>query len=138
MAARPTSEHPYAVHVAARLRDASPQRAAVEQADLAVLDNHVGIRHASALWAAAWAASDALVRAALDGRATAWLCASEIRYEQVPLGPISTVAQPAGGDWDAPARTGAVLCATAISTNDQGRTVVALDTTWRVAPLPRR
>lgn len=138
MTARTPPESPYAAHVGTRLLDASPQRAVVEQPALGELDNHVGIRHASALYAAAWAASHALVRAALGERASAWLDASEIRYEQVPLGPITTVAEPAGGDWDAPVREGAELRATAISTNEHGKTVVALDTTWRVGPLPRR
>jgi Domain of unknown function (DUF4442) len=125
----------YATHVGVRLVAASPARAVVEQPALDVLDNHVGIRHASALYAAAWAASQALVLAALGERPAAGgvtLTDSEIRYEQVPLGLITTVAEPAGGDWDAPGRDGAELRATAISTNDQGRTVVALDTTWRV------
>jgi hypothetical protein len=127
----------YAAHVGVRLLAASPVRAVVEQPALAELDNHVGIRHASALYAAAWAASDALVRAALAAAGATrrpWLADSEIRYEQVPLGLITTVAEPAGGDWDAPARTGAELRVTATSTNDHGRTVVALETAWRVGP----
>lgn len=124
----------YATHVGVRLLEAAPARAVVEQPALTELDNHVAIRHASALWAAAWAASHALVRAALGERAAdaaLELTDSAIRYEAVPLGLITTVAQPAGGDWDDPGRPGAELRATATSTNDQGRTVVALDTTWR-------
>jgi Domain of unknown function (DUF4442) len=137
MTASTPSLPPYAAHVGVRLLCASPLRARVEQPALAELDNHVGIRHASALYAAAWAASDALVRAALAAAGTTLrprLADSEIRYEQVPLGPITTVAEPAGGDWAAPAHAGTELRVAATSTNDHGRTVVALATTWRVGP----
>jgi hypothetical protein len=142
MAVRIESTHPYATHVGVRLIAASPHRAVVEQPGLTVLDNHVGIRHASALYAAAWAASHALVSAALadglDALAEPRLSDSEIRYEQVPRGPITTVAQPTSGDWDALEREDAELRATAISIDEHGKTVVALDTTWRVGPTVRR
>lgn len=129
---------PYAGLAGVQIVDVDATRAVVLQLPLPVLDNHIGVRHASALYSAAWAASHALVRAALAGRADAVLTDSEIRYERVPLGSITTVAEPAGGDWDVVGEADGVLMATAISTNDDGKAVATLGTTWRVGPPARR
>lgn len=117
-------------------------RAVVEQPAHESLNNHVGIRHASALYAAVYEASRVLVLAALgdgpDGRELT-LAHSVIDYEHMPLGVITTTAEPDGGAWsslaaDAAANERVALGVLAISADDRGRTVATMRAEWIVSP----
>jgi acyl-coenzyme A thioesterase PaaI-like protein len=131
---------PYAERAGARVTEASPERAVVEQPGLRELDNHLGIRHASALYTTMYAAAQALVRAAAGDTARARLTDSVTTYPYIPVGLVTSVAEPAGGDWVAlageiEAGRGADLKIRVESSNEDGRTVSTLDSSWRVEPL---
>jgi hypothetical protein len=129
---------PYTQRAHSRVVEATPERAVVEQPGLRELDNHLGIRHASALYTTMYAAAQALVRAAVGESASARLTASTTTYPYVPVGLITSVAEPAGGDWEAlrgGAASPAELQVRVESANEDGRTVSTLDSTWRVEPL---
>src|SRR5213080_1835085 len=103
MAADLATTDPYAEHVLSRLVEAGPERAVVEQPPDPEVDNHVKVRHASALYAAAYEAARRLVLAALGERAASAdvrLADSEIAYKQVGLGVITSTAVPDGPGWD--------------------------------------
>lgn len=132
---------PYVLRAGAHVAEASAERAVVEQPGLRELDNHLGIRHASALYTAMYAAAQALVRAAAGDAGRARLTSSVTTYPFVPVGLIRSVAEPAGGDW---AALGGELAAAAElrvrveSSNEDGRTVSTLDSSWRVEPADGR
>lgn len=140
-----TDTEPFILRTQPRVVDAGPTRAVVEQAAAPELDNHVGVRHASALHAAGYEASRALLAAALGdlaARVEASLAESEISYTAVGLGLLTTTAEPTGEGWGDLAgalRSGdSVDLATALATVDEeGKVVARLRTTWTVA-LPRR
>lgn len=129
---------PYVDHLDTTVIDAAPTRAVVEQPASACLGNHVGVRHASALYTAGHAAARALVLAALGDRAGSaglHLVESEIAYVHVGFGLITTTAEPAGGGWDSLDSDGPVdLDVSATGTDENGKTVVTLATRWRVEP----
>lgn len=137
---RRTPSDPFAEHVMATVLEASPRQAVVVQGDHAELENHVGVRHASALFAGASAAARALVEAALGDRAHGADLrhgSSEIAYSSLPLGPITSTAVPSGEGWttldaDLAAGNGAQLGVRVTSVNTDGRDVVTLDATWQV------
>ena len=127
----------YCEQALTRLVEATPRRAVTEQPGVRELDNHLGIRHASALFTAMYAASRALVHAAAGEGRSAELVESTTTYPFVPVGPITSVAEPAGGNWDGLAAGGdgpVELEVAVTSTNEDGRTVSTLAATWRVAP----
>jgi hypothetical protein len=131
---------PYAERAGTRVTEATPERAVVEQPGMRELDNHLGIRHASALYTTMYAASQALVRAAAGDTGRARLTESVTTYPYIPVGLVTSVAEPAGGAWDtlgadlAEGRP-AELKVRVESSNEDGRTVSTLDSTWRVEPL---
>lgn len=131
---------PYAERAGTRVTEASPERAVVEQPGLRELDNHLGIRHASALYTTMYAAAQALVRAAAgDAGSRAQLTSSTTTYPFVPVGLITSVAEPAGGGWDTlagelEAGRPAELSVRVESSNEDGRVVSTLDCSWRVDP----
>jgi hypothetical protein len=131
---------PFIAAAGCELVAAGPDRAVVEQAALAELDNHVGVRHASALHAAGYEASRALVAAALAAAGKAQemrLVTSEIAYTAVGLGPLQTVAEPDGPGWDDLSRDGEAELPCAVTTRDEaGKTVAELTVTWAVTPTP--
>lgn len=116
---------------------AGPQEAVVEQAALAELDNHVGVRHASALHAAGYAASRALVAAALaqvGGAPAVRLARTEIAYTAVGIGPLRTVAEPSGAAWDDLLSESEAELACAVTTRDEaGKAVAELTVIWAVS-----
>lgn len=126
--------------LATRLIAAGPDRAVVEQPPDGALANHVGVRHASALWGAGFAASRALVLAALGDRAPdadMRLAESEITYERVGLGVITATAEPAGPAWARLPETlgpgaGVALRTEVISRGEDGKVVVRLALTWTI------
>lgn len=130
---------PFVTQTQSRLVEASPRRAVVEQPAAAALDNHVGVRHASALHAAGYEASRALLSASLDGpgRRDLSLVESEIEYTAVGLGPLTTVAEPAGDNWTRLGdltEGGRVTLDTAVTTSDaEGKPVARLRLSWSVS-----
>jgi hypothetical protein len=133
---------PYVAHLDTTVIDAAPTRAVVEQPASVCLGNHVGVRHASALYTAGHAAARALLLAALGDRAGSaglHLVESEIAYVHVGFGLITTTAEPAGGGWDSldadlASDRVAELEASAAGTDENGKTVVTVSTRWRVEP----
>ena len=94
---------PYADRAQSTIAEASPERAVVEQPGLRELDNHLGIRHASALYTSMYAAARALVRAAvqdLPGAGEARIESSSTKYPFVPVGLITNTAERSGDGWD--------------------------------------
>ena len=129
----------YAEQAMTRLVEATPERAVTEQPGALELDNHLGIRHASALYTTMYAASRALVLAALGGAGSARLADSVTTYPFIPLGPVTSVAEPEGKGWDSLAEEIAagrdVELRTAVTaTNEDGRTVATLAATWTAGP----
>jgi len=137
-----TAPETYASYVRVDVVDATPDRAVVTQPPDPEVDNHVKVRHASALWTAGHEAARQLVLAALGERAESaglTVTASEIAYKQVGLGVLTSTAQPRGGAWQSlQADLGAGREAeveVAVSTTDpEGKEVVTLDLRWAVKP----
>lgn len=144
MAAPATGTEPFVAFTRASVTEVSPARVVVEQPAAPELDNHVGVRHASALHSAGYEASRALVVAALGERCRSEdlrLEESEIAYTAVGLGPLTTIAEPAGEEWDRlPAASagkmdGIALTSTVTTTNREGKVVARLRVCWTLAPL---
>jgi hypothetical protein len=133
---------PYVEHVRARVVEAGPRRAVVEQPADDEIANHVMVRHASSLYTAAYAAARELVLAALGERAGSVdvrLEESEIAYRQVGLGLITSTAEPQGEGWGSlaagvDAGRKVRLETSVVSAGEDGKTVVTLDARWSVAP----
>lgn len=132
----------YVEHLRVRPGEAGPDRVVVEQPADPEVDNHVRVRHASALYAAAYEAARRLVLAAVGERGdsvTVSLVDSEIAYTAVGLGVLTSAAEPRGEGWDSLAAAleagEAVTLATSVaSTDPDGKTVVTLDASFEVAP----
>ncbi|MDQ3934945.1 MAG: DUF4442 domain-containing protein [Actinomycetota bacterium] len=132
----------FAERVHARLVAAGPQRVVVVQPHLPELANHIGVRHAGALYAGAYEAARALVLAALGelaSRVRLSVAESRIQYEAMGVGPVTSVAATRGEGWeslhdDAATGRAATLETAVVSTGPGGETVVTLDLTWRVEP----
>jgi hypothetical protein len=80
--------------------EATSERAIVVQADAPALSNHVGVRHASAVYLAALAAAQRLVTAVTPERwedSEARLIECDMRYGAVPTGTIVFTAVCAEG-----------------------------------------
>ena len=114
----------------------------VEQRPAPELDNHVGVRHAGALFAVGHAASRALVAAALGERAESTevqLLDSEVIYEKAALGSVTATAEPAADDWDSllsRISEGQVAqLPTAVTVrNEDGKTVTSMTICWQASP----
>lgn len=109
----------------------APERAVVVQGDEPALSNHVGVRHASALYLAALEASRRLALAtAREQRhdASVELAESDIRYGAVPTGTIVCTAVRSAD----PPRPGAVDVH--VVAESDGREVAALSARWTVGP----
>jgi acyl-coenzyme A thioesterase PaaI-like protein len=133
---------PYAERAHSTIVEAGPERAVVEQPGLRELDNHLGIRHASALYTCMYAAARALMLASvaeLDGAGEARIEESTTAYPFVPVGLITNVATRTGDGWESAASELAAGRAARVgvavdSTNEDGRTVSTLETTWAIEP----
>lgn len=138
----PIDTEPFALHTCVRILDTSPDRVVVEQPPQRELDNHVGVRHASALHAAACEASRVLVEAALRQRAlsaSVHLAESDISYTSVGLGVLTTTAEPSGPGWgslETELTSGSTLALNceATTTNEQGKPVIKLKVSWALTP----
>jgi acyl-coenzyme A thioesterase PaaI-like protein len=140
MAVDVTARDPYGEHLRVTLVEAGPERAVVEQPADPEVDNHVKVRHASALYTAAYEASRQLLLAALGEHAASVdlvVADSEIAYKAVGLGVLRSVAEPQGEGWD---RLGGRVDSpleleTSVVTSDPGeKAVVTLRLRWSVTP----
>jgi acyl-coenzyme A thioesterase PaaI-like protein len=123
--------------------EADADHAVAEQRPAPELDNHAGVRHAGALFAVGYAASRALVAAALEPVTeplTTHMADSEIAYERVVAGELVTAtAEPSGGDWGSLlARVSegeAVQLPTSVTLrNENEKTVSSMSVCWQVTP----
>jgi hypothetical protein len=137
----------FPTHCHTEVTHATPARAVTVQRASRDLDNHVGVRHASALFTAAYAAARALLEAALDDAAVedpsipreAWLVNFDISYREIPQDEIVSEALPHGEGWSSlPAALSAgheVSLASAVrSTNAQDRVVATTAVLWHLRP----
>jgi len=137
------SIEPFGERAGVRVVDASPRRVVVRQAAASALENHVGVRHASALHAAAYEAARLLVAAAIDRPALAAsvrLRESDIAYVAVGLGALTTTAEPSGAGWDSlrvelAAGAGVALDCAVTTSDAQGKTVAQVRARWIVEPV---
>ena len=138
-----TDTEPFVAYTRSSVAEVSSTRVVVKQPAAPELDNHVGVRHASALHSAGYEASRALVVAALGERCRPEdlrLEESEISYTAVGLGPLTTTAEPTGEEWDrlpvasAGEMDGVTLTSTVTTTNQEGKVVARLRTRWMLAP----
>jgi acyl-coenzyme A thioesterase PaaI-like protein len=136
MAADLTGTDPYSEYLLSTVTEASATRAVVEQPMEPEVDNHVKVRHASALYAAAYEAARQLLMAALGERAEdveARLEDSEIKYTSVGLGMLTSVAEPQGEGWDELADGDATVESFVTTTDPDGKTVATLWTRWAIS-----
>jgi acyl-coenzyme A thioesterase PaaI-like protein len=128
-----------------RVVEADAEHAIAEQGPAAELDNHAGVRHAGALFAVGYAASRALVAAALETvavPAAAGMVGSDVDYERVVAAELVTAtAEPSGDDWSS--LLGRVadgesvqLPTTVTLRNEGGKTVSSMSFSWQVASAP--
>ena len=134
---------PFVEYSASSVVEADGRHAIAEQRPAPELDNHAGVRHAGALFAVGYAASRALIAAALAPRAesmNARMTDSEIAYEKVVAGQrVTATAEPDEDDWESlltRAASGEVVSlSTAVTLRDEdGRTVTAMSVSWQVTP----
>jgi acyl-coenzyme A thioesterase PaaI-like protein len=138
MSADLATKDPYSDHTLSRVLEATPERAVVEQPMEPEVDNHVKVRHASALYAAAYEAARQLVVAALGDRADSVevrLADSEIKYAAVGLGTLTSTAEPQGEGWDKLDSGEELELDSLVTTTDpNGKTVTTLTVRWQVLP----
>jgi hypothetical protein len=142
MAVDLTAQDPYTAYCRVTVEEASPTRAVVSQPPDSEVDNHVKVRHASALYAAAYEASRQLLLAALGegaGSVEFRIDDSEIAYKAVGLGVLTSTAEPEGPGWDTlgadlDAGKTVQLDAPVVTTDPEGKTVVTLAVRWAISP----
>jgi hypothetical protein len=114
---------------------ATPAGAVSVQRASADLDNHVAVRHASALFTAAYAAARALLDAALSEAPVGYvatLADCDIAYKEIPQDELVSVAAPDGEEWSALGARELTLRSTVRSTNAQERTVATTSVVWHL------
>jgi len=136
-------EDPFLEFAGSNVVEADARHAVAQQCPAPELDNHAGVRHAGALFTVGYAASRALVAAALESKAEsakAQMVDSEIAYEKLVSSELVTAsAEPAGDDWESLlARISdgeAVKLPTSVTLrNEEGKTVTAMTVCWQVTP----
>jgi Domain of unknown function (DUF4442) len=131
---------PFAELAGTTVLEADGQHAVARQEPAPELENHAQIRHAGALFAAGYAASRALVEAALGPRAPeleARIADSEASFEGVVRGAVTAFAEPAGDDWGAAlarldAGRDAELQTAVLLRSEAGTTTTTISVLWRV------
>jgi len=121
-------------YAATSLVEVERGRAVVTQPAAAFLDNHVGVRHASALYTAAYEAARALVLGA-EGTSAPRLVEARMDYRNVGFGSITAIAEPAGDGWLAGATTVDVAVT---ASDDAGKTVFSASLRWTLDGEPER
>jgi acyl-coenzyme A thioesterase PaaI-like protein len=137
MAADLATTDPYSDHTLCRVLEATAARAVVEQPMEPEVDNHVKVRHASALYAAAYEAARQLVISALGDLADSVevrLADSEIGYRAVGLGTLTSTAEPVGEAWETLDEGETELDCLVTTTDPDGKTVTTLSVRWQVLP----
>ena len=133
---------PFEELVGSVVLEATPRRAVVEQPPLELLENYAGTVHAGALFNVGYAASRALIGAALGRRAAdaeATLVDSDVSFEKAVVGEaVIATAEPAADGWDALLeRLGSgeslVLPVRLTLRNGAGKTVTSMSISWRVS-----
>ena len=136
-------DDPFLQFAGATVVEAGPAHAVAEQRHDPELDNHAGVRHAGALFTVGYAASRALVSAALTGQeisSPARMSGCQIAYEKVvSAGVVTASADPAAEDWQALLRRASggeqVLLPTTVTLrDDEGRMVTTMNVAWDVGP----
>jgi len=121
--------------------EANASRAVVEQPAAPELANHMGARHAGALFSVGYAASRALVASAIgpnSKQAEAQMVESEVIYEKVAgAETVAATAEPGGEDWRAQLTTvsegGAADLQTAVTLrNEDEKTIMVMSVRWQV------
>ncbi len=120
--------------------EADPRHAVARQEGAPELDNHAHLRHAGALFAAGYAASRALVEAALGPRASELevrIADSKVSYDGIVRGTVTATAEPAGEDWEASLAgldegREAELQTAVLLRSDAGATTTTISVLWRV------
>jgi Domain of unknown function (DUF4442) len=120
--------------------EADRHHAIARQEPAAELENHAQIRHAGALFAVGYAASRALLEAALGARASgleARIADSEVSFEGVVRGAVTALAERAGEDWDTALERldegGEAELGTAVRLRSEtGTTATTISMLWRV------
>jgi acyl-coenzyme A thioesterase PaaI-like protein len=134
---------PFVEFAGSTVVEADAKHAVAEQRPVPELDNHAGVRHAGALFAVGYAASRALVAAALEPITeplTTSMVDSEIAYERVVAGELVTAtAEPSGDDWGSllgrVSEGETVQLPTSVTLrNENQKTVTAMSVCWQVAP----
>ena len=137
-------EDPFVGLAGTTVVEADSRRAVARQEAVAELDNHARLRHAGALFAAGYAASRALVAAALGPRASsfeAMIGDSEITYQNVVRGAVIATAEPADQGWDealaklADGREAQLRTAVKLR-SEEGTVTTAMTVLWQVARKP--
>ena len=136
------SADPFLEHAALSVREADEQHAVVEQSADPTLANHAGIRHAGALFTVGYAASRALVAAALaesTGAVRVKMIDSEIDYTKaVSTQRVEAVAKPDAG-WESSlgqaTSEGAILPTEVTLRDEEGNTVATMKVLWQADPL---
>ena len=124
--------------------EADPRRAVAEQKAATELDNHAAVRHAGALFAVGYAASRALVAAALGPDAEAAelrILDSETEFARTAVGAVTATAEPAG-DWESLlsdlSESREVELRSSVELRcEEGRTVTTMTVRWGVKVPPR-
>jgi acyl-coenzyme A thioesterase PaaI-like protein len=134
---------PFVEFAGSTVVEADAKHAVAEQRPVPELDNHAGVRHAGALFAVGYAASRALVAAALEPVSeplTTRMVESEVAYERVVAGELVTAtAEPSGDEWGSLlARVSegeTVQLPTSVTLrNENHKTVTAMGVCWQVTP----
>ncbi len=124
---------PYAEFLHSNVVEATPERAVVTQPNLDELNNHMAVRHAGSLFTAAYAASRALVAAAVGDDAEIALVSSGVDYTNFPSGDITSTAEPQGDGWDRVRDGGeGEVSVKVVATTEAGKPVVAADFVWGI------
>jgi acyl-coenzyme A thioesterase PaaI-like protein len=135
------SPDPFLEFTASSVVEADEVHAVAEQRATPQLDNHAGVRHAGALFAVGYAASRALVAAALGPYSVvARMSDSEVSYDKVVAGQrVTATAEPSAADWElllqrAAAGESVILPTTVTLRNEEGKTVTAMSVCWQAEP----
>jgi hypothetical protein len=126
----------FPAHCHTEVTHASPERAVSVQRASDDLDNHVEVRHASALFTAAYAAARALLDAALARSPTryqATLAECDIAYKEIPQDELVSVAVPEGEGWSTLGGTVSLACSVR-SVNALQRRVATTTIVWHLRP----
>lgn len=134
---------PFVELSATEVVEADERHAIAEQRSAPELDNHAGVRHAGALFAVGYAASRALVGAALAPAAdsvSVELSESTIDYQRVVSGQkVRATAEPADETWDThlskalsgePVRLGTAV----VTQGEDATTMTEMSVFWQVTP----